>query len=456
SYEDFKANIRNNIITQNVVREEVGRKLQPSQAQMEAYYREHKDSFTQQESVHLSEILIPTDATATEAQLAAADVQAKDIEAKLKSGGDFAQLAKQYSGGPTAQQGGDLGEFHRGALAKVLEDQTFSLPVGSYTQPIRTKQGYVILKVTQHVPGGTPTLQQVEPQVEEAVYMEQIPSAVRKYLTLLREQAYIDIRPGFVDSGASPNETKPIYSAYAAPQSKKKKKQDKSRLETNVRYTRYHKKSLGAAPIAATAVGSTTGTSSASSSVSLTPVSALSKKKIKKEKIRFGRAPLNRVSEEQVATSDESAVNAPPEAEAADANLSADVQPLGPDLTHTPGQQVKKGKTRLSDQAKLTHIRGKNSSKHSRNRKSKVAPNRANAPTPDEQAAQKVQSAPLGLEGDTSKKAKHKKTTGKPGEKTRLGDQRQNKSTDTQSNQAPATPVSSSSSSAGSSTPQQQ
>ncbi|HEX4022590.1 MAG TPA: peptidylprolyl isomerase [Acidobacteriaceae bacterium] len=442
SYEDFKANIRDNIITQTVVRNEVGSKLQASQGMMQKYYDAHKDGFAQQESIHLSEILIPTDANASDAQLAAADARAKDIETKLKSGGDFAQFAKQYSSGPTAQQGGELGEFHRGALAKVLEDQTFSLPSGGVTQPIRTKQGYVILKVTQHIPGGVPTLQQVEPQVEEAVYMEQMQPALRSYLTRLREEAYIDIRPGYIDSGASPNETKPIYSAYTPPQSKKKKKQEKERLEKEVRYTRYRGKNVPVelAPATSSATTSTAKTAS-SSSVGLVPATATTKKKkkIKREKIRYGRAPLNRVSDEQVAAAP-GANAAPAVAEApADANLGSDAQPLGPDLTHSPSQEAPQGKTRLSDEAKRKREIARNKPKHSSKKKTHLA-NQSNASTPQELATQKAQDAPLGLDGDTSQKHKKaKKTTGKPGEKTRLSDEdKKKKSSDTEPAQAPA------------------
>ena len=162
SYEDFKANIRNSIITQQVVRDEVGSKMQMSDAEMRAYYNDHKADFTHEESVHLNEILIPTSENATSAQLAEADAQTKDLEAKLKSGASFTDLAKKYSKGPTAAQGGDLGDFRRGALAKVLEDQTFDLPVGGHTAPIRTRQGYIILQVTEHIPGGTQPMQKVD------------------------------------------------------------------------------------------------------------------------------------------------------------------------------------------------------------------------------------------------------------------------------------------------------
>ncbi len=482
SYEDFKANIRDNIIAQQVIREQVTNKLLPSQAEFKKYYEAHKQEFAQQESIRLSEILIPTAPDASDAQLTAAEAQAKDIETKLQSGADFAQLAKQDSGGPTAQQGGDLGEFHRGALAKMLEDQTFNLPVGGYTQPIRTKQGYVILKVVEHIPGGIPTLQQVEPQVEQAVFTRQMEPAIRQYLTRLREEAYIDIRPGYVDSGASANETKPIYSAYTAPLSKKLKKkqqQEKRRAKEIARFNRNHSGMKATAPTASAASASpavanatiaNSGNPPTSSNLSWVPASTQTtrkplKKKVKREKIRYGRAPLYTISEEQTPNSSASGSDAAT-TPAADAVLGTDAQPLGQDWAHTPGTPAKNGKMRLSDLAKQKREANKRAPKHAKTRKLKRKKTQPPVASQDENATQKVQSAPLGLEGDTSKKKKKSKyVAAKPGEKIRMSDEKKTKSdkkksSDTQQTPAPvAAPVAatdapaSSSSSSGSTTP---
>ncbi len=227
NFEDFKANIRNQILTQEVVRDEVGRRLQMTRAQEQAFYDAHKSEFEQPEQVRLSEILIPTPADATEAQIAQAQKKADGIAAEVKAGKAFDALAKENSGGQTAATGGDLGEYKRGALAKVLEDQTFSLAPGQSTAPIRTKQGFVLLKVTAHQNAGVPPLAQIEPQVQEAMYGQAMQPALRSYLTRLREEAYVDIKPGFVDSGASSKQTKPVFTAYSAPVTKKQKKVEK-------------------------------------------------------------------------------------------------------------------------------------------------------------------------------------------------------------------------------------
>jgi len=176
SYEDFKASIRNQIITQEVMRQEIGRHMNVTPGEVRTYFEKHKEEYAQPESVRLSEILVSTGTAAPApeggaqedpAKVEAARAKAEDLEAKLKGGADFNQLARTSSEGPTASAGGDLGQFRRGALAKVLEDATFSLEPGQFTAPIRTRQGYVILKVDQHVRGGVPQYKDVEQQVEQ-------------------------------------------------------------------------------------------------------------------------------------------------------------------------------------------------------------------------------------------------------------------------------------------------
>ncbi|MGC2403945.1 MAG: peptidyl-prolyl cis-trans isomerase, partial [Acidobacteriaceae bacterium] len=229
SYEDFKANIRNGIITRQVVRDEVGRRISMTPAEVQQYFKAHESEFAQPESVTLNEILIPTPAKAASEQadapdVAAAQAKADAIAAKLASGAKFEDLAKTEPTDPTDPKLVVLGDFHRGQLAKEIEDKAFALNTGQHTQPIRTKQGFIILQVSQHNAGGDASFKQVEPQVEEAIFMERMQPKLREYLTQLREEAAIDIKPGMVDSGASGNEMRLTYSAYTPPVEKKKKK----------------------------------------------------------------------------------------------------------------------------------------------------------------------------------------------------------------------------------------
>jgi len=433
SFEDFKANIRNSIITQKVVQDEVGRRIQMTQGQEQAFYDAHKNEFMQPEQVRLSEILIPTPENATDAQVAQAQSKADDVAAKVKAGGRFEDLAKTYSGGPTASQGGDLGLFKRGALAKVLEDQTFGLPAGQSTAPIRTRQGFVILKVTEHHEAGVPPLSDVEGQVQEAIYMQQMQPALRAYLTKLREEAYIDIKPGFVDTGASPRQTKPVFAAYTPPAPKKKAKAEKQRFDRGGRFSTVSKTTKTPAPTPAVAPLPAPGATNAAAA-SATAASAATKtaaapskpQKIKREKIRFGQAPRNALpAGEQTAsvgagageasttqTADAGAAVAPgtaiaPTQSTTTISPTSDADPLAPKAAVT-------GKTRYSYRAK-TEAADK-AAKKAAAQKEKIV-STPKGPTPEEQASEKAQAGPLGLNGDTAAKQKPKKQKGAPKER---------------------------------------
>jgi peptidyl-prolyl cis-trans isomerase SurA len=232
SYEDFKQNLRNQIITQEVIGREVGQRLQISKEDEEAYYDQHKEDFAQPEEIRLSEILISTDKKPNDPRdenqvLADAQAKADGVLEQIKKGAKFEDLAKKDSDGPGAADGGDLGLFKRGVLAKELEDKTFAMKAGEISDVIRTKQGFIILKVTQHQEAGIPPLNQIESRVQDLVYVKKIQPALRAYLTKLREDAFIEVKAGYVDSGESPNQTKPIEVATkddrAKPLKKKKK-----------------------------------------------------------------------------------------------------------------------------------------------------------------------------------------------------------------------------------------
>jgi len=227
SFEDFKKNLRDNIITQEVIRNEVGGHLQISPKEAMAYYETHKKELEQPEQIHLAEILVSTGDSPDQAKLDAAKAKAEQLLDQIRKGAKFEDVAKQSSDGPTAAQGGDLGLFKRGMLADELEKITFGLKPGEVTDVIRTRQGYVILKVVEHQQGGIPAYKDVENRVMEALYYEKLQPALRTYLTKLREEAFIDIKPGFVDTGASPNQTKPVYTTSNDDGKKAKNKRKK-------------------------------------------------------------------------------------------------------------------------------------------------------------------------------------------------------------------------------------
>ena len=252
SWEDFKQTQRNQIITRKEIGEEVGVHLANTKEEEQKFYDDHKAEMEQPEYIRLSEILVApktvtpsitpaadpgaagsapatqpaADPAAKEAAdaaaLSAAEAKAQDLLKRIQAGGNFEDIAKKSSDGPSAADGGALGIFKRGQLAKELEDKTFAMKSGEVTDVIRTKQGYVILKVIDHQQAGVPPMKDVHDKIQDALYYQKLQPALRAYLTKLREDAYIDVKPGYVDTGASPNQTKPILTAAAKESDAKK------------------------------------------------------------------------------------------------------------------------------------------------------------------------------------------------------------------------------------------
>jgi len=256
SWEDFKQTQKNQIITRKVIQEEVGGHLSISKEDEQKFYDDHKGEMQHPEFIRLSEILITPKATApapdpnaansgssgqtplddaakqaADAEaLSAAEAKAKDILKQLQDGANFGDVAKKNSDGPSAADGGALGTFERGKLAKELEDRTFAMKTGEITDVIRVKQGYAILKVDDHQMAGVPPLKDVLPRIQDALYYQKLQPALRAYLTKLREEAYIKIATGYVDSGRSANQTEPVETATAREAGAKKLNKKKKKL----------------------------------------------------------------------------------------------------------------------------------------------------------------------------------------------------------------------------------
>ena len=260
SWEDFKQTQKNRIITQKVIGQEVGGHLALTTEEEQKFYDEHKAEMEHPEFVRLSEILVtpktpapapgsnsptpapnsepsgqpPPDAAAKQAAdaaaLSAAEAKAKDILKQLKDGANFEDIAKKMSDGPSAADGGALGTFERGKLAKSIEDQVFSMKAGELTNTIQTKQGYVIIKVDDHQMAGIPPMKDVLPRIQDALYYQKLQPALRAYLTKLREEAYIKTAPGYVDSGHSANQSEPVETAAAKEADAKKLNKKKKKL----------------------------------------------------------------------------------------------------------------------------------------------------------------------------------------------------------------------------------
>jgi peptidyl-prolyl cis-trans isomerase SurA len=204
TYEDFRLLMKNNLVGQRVISEEVYRNIVIPKADIDKYYNEHKADFIRQEMVSLREILISTGNGSAE-QAAAAEKKAKGLVEKARKGeAKFTDLARQNSDAPTATSDGELGAFKRGDLAKEIDEVVFKNAKGYVTDPIRRPAGFEIYRVEEHYAAGQASEDEVESDINARLMEPRAVPKVREYLSQLRQNAFLQIKAGYVDSGAAP------------------------------------------------------------------------------------------------------------------------------------------------------------------------------------------------------------------------------------------------------------
>ncbi len=225
SPEDFKANIRNSLMTQEVIRREVGSRINIGRDEVQKYYAEHPNEFQRPEQVYLREIFVSTEGKKPE-EIPELEKKAKTLLERVRKGEDFAELAKRHSDGSTAKAGGELGVFGRRQLSKEFEDQVFQMNRGQVTEVIRTKTGFEILKVEQRFEAGLQPLDKVEGEIMNRLYSEKMEPRMRSYLQTLRLDSYVVVKPGYLDSGGAAGTS--IEEVAATPDEEKKGKGKRS------------------------------------------------------------------------------------------------------------------------------------------------------------------------------------------------------------------------------------
>jgi parvulin-like peptidyl-prolyl isomerase len=202
-FEDYKNELKNYLLTQRVIRQEVSSQIQFKREELQKYYSEHKDEFQRKERVFLQELMVSTE-NKDAAGIAAADKKAKDLSGRATRGERFQELAQANSDAATAPNGGDIGSYEKGQLTKEIEDAIWDKPRGFVTAPLKQPKGFLILRVAEHQKEGLASFDEVEMEVQDKLFQPRMEPKMREYLTKLRTDAFLEIKAGYEDMGAAP------------------------------------------------------------------------------------------------------------------------------------------------------------------------------------------------------------------------------------------------------------
>ena len=227
NWEDFKDNIRKGILTQRVISSEVGSHITIGREEVVKYYEDHKKEYIRPEHVALREIEVATEGKKDD-ELPDLKKKAETALKRVKDGEDFGEIAKRFSDGGTAKQGGFLGVYKRGELSKELEEIVFKMKKNDLTDVMDTKQGYLVLQVLEHYDEGEQPLTKVENEIMDHLYSGRMEPALREYLKTLREQSYVVIKPGYQDIAGGGNSE--IQEVNATPEATKAAKKGRKKF----------------------------------------------------------------------------------------------------------------------------------------------------------------------------------------------------------------------------------
>jgi peptidyl-prolyl cis-trans isomerase SurA len=203
TYEDFRQKITDQLLTQRVVAEEISSRIAIPEQDLKKYYDEHKSEFVREEQVFISQILISTEGK-NDAQVAVAQKKAVDLVARARKGEKFSDMARNNSDDDTAKSGGEAGGYKKGMLRKEIEDVVFQQKKGYVTDPIKVPAGLLIVRIDERFEAGQATFDEVRDEVTQRLAGPRVQPKLRDYLARLREDAFLQIKDGYVDSGAVP------------------------------------------------------------------------------------------------------------------------------------------------------------------------------------------------------------------------------------------------------------
>jgi len=203
--DEFKNDIRTKFLTQQVVDHEVIGRIIITQEEMRKYYDEHQKEFDKPAGVRVSEITVLIDKRLPD-QVATQRKKIEEALAAVKKGDTFADVAEKYSEVSTAEKGGDIGFIAGDLKEQVNEDVAKALEglgKNQTTDIVEFNDAFTIFKITDKHNGGILSYELAQNFIWNTLMNKLAPDKIREYLSKLREDGFVDVKAGFVDTGAS-------------------------------------------------------------------------------------------------------------------------------------------------------------------------------------------------------------------------------------------------------------
>jgi len=194
SLASVKNEIKGQLMRTRLMRWEVKSKIMISDQEIGEYYNQHRDDYEGKEAVRIKQILLPIPPNADKATKAKIKENAEKIQKRASSGESFEQLAAQYSQGPAAAQGGDMGFIEKGGMIPELETVAFSLALDQVSSVIQSGLGFHIIKMIDKRGAGLKPIATVREEIKAKLEDEKLEKKYDEWISALRKRSFIEIR----------------------------------------------------------------------------------------------------------------------------------------------------------------------------------------------------------------------------------------------------------------------
>jgi parvulin-like peptidyl-prolyl isomerase len=194
SLEAVKKEIRGQMLRMRLLRREVQSKILVTDEEIGEYYEKHRQDYEGKEAVRIKQILLPVAAGADKKTRENAREQVRQLRERISKGEPFEILAAQYSKGPAAAQGGDIGFVEKGVIVPEVEKVAFSLPAGQVSDVIETENGFHIIAVVDKRGAGLKPLPAVRNEIKAKIEDEKVAKKYDEWIEGVRNKSFIDVR----------------------------------------------------------------------------------------------------------------------------------------------------------------------------------------------------------------------------------------------------------------------
>ncbi len=192
--EAYRVKVKAEIEKAQLVNREIRQRVNVSPEEIRRYYDAHQDDYAIAERVKVRDIILAIDPDADDAEVARVRAKAEEVRDLARKGRDFGALAKQFSEGPGADKGGELGTFSRGDMEAALDDVVFTLKAGEVSDPVRARGGFHVLRVDERLASGHRPLADVSDEIRESLYNDALEERFQNWLSKdLRERHHVEV-----------------------------------------------------------------------------------------------------------------------------------------------------------------------------------------------------------------------------------------------------------------------